>query len=603
MATPLSCYPRPSPDTGVGMHDSPGPYTVHGPADAAAHARWLRERGIMWYKIGSDTLMKLARARAYREAGIEVVYRFRPASGHSHPTFVPDTDHLRAVYEAGVNYVEGGNEPNIGADDQGEWEGGYPADRAARLATQWLRFAGQARRVGLIPLFYAMTPGGIWNHRQAYDEVLAILAATEGGRMSFEMAAVAIHNRPHNNPPLPNDSAWQQGNSVTFDEYRWIKGAFERHLGWCPPLIATESGYSFGDNANSARPVIDWALHKEYNLALFERMNPAHAHHWPAELFALCHWFERGWGETAQWPADAVWECPTLNGADTPFGQALTARTFAWDRGALVAAQGDCPDPLLDAAPEAAPALTVTDVSGQQRPLDDPAAWLRQTYGAEIQRAPSDGPRYALVGLREREGGLRLIQPEVRGGDGVTEFYRTWPGARALASKRARTRPRGDSGEPASRKEGGRFEMLFFDWERADPGAAEPTTALWVHDRRYPSDVLLGRGIALQNTANRHLDPIFQLVRGPAQTAEPEPEPQETLAEALAAAGQPRIIPLNKAAMFYKFARANDLGERLTAEYDIEHAGQPYRAQVYERGIVYAPIGRWDEVAFIPREN
>jgi hypothetical protein len=81
------------------------------------------------------------------------------------------------------------------------------------------------------------------------------------------------------------------------------------------------------------------------------------------------------------------------------------------------------------------------------------------------------------------------------------------------------------------------------------------------------------------------------------------PPPRAPLEAAIVAAGQPLIIPLNKDAMFYKVARQRNLGERLSREYDLYFEGQPYRAQVYERGIVYAPVGRWDEVTVIPREN
>lgn len=77
----------------------------------------------------------------------------------------------------------------------------------------------------------------------------------------------------------------------------------------------------------------------------------------------------------------------------------------------------------------------------------------------------------------------------------------------------------------------------------------------------------------------------------------------ETLAQAIAAAGQSLIIPLNPEAMFYKFAKQNNLGERLSREYDVAFGGKSYRAQVYEKGIVYAAVGDWGNVHIIPREN
>ena len=84
---------------------------------------------------------------------------------------------------------------------------------------------------------------------------------------------------------------------------------------------------------------------------------------------------------------------------------------------------------------------------------------------------------------------------------------------------------------------------------------------------------------------------------------EPPSDPPLSLEETIAAVGQPKIIPLNSDAMFYKIAKQQNLGERLTSEYDAQYQGKAYRAQVYERGIVYAEIGDWGNVKIIPRTN
>jgi hypothetical protein len=76
-----------------------------------------------------------------------------------------------------------------------------------------------------------------------------------------------------------------------------------------------------------------------------------------------------------------------------------------------------------------------------------------------------------------------------------------------------------------------------------------------------------------------------------------------SLEDTIRLVGQPLIIPLNPEAMFYKFAKEKELGERLTREYDVEHDGKLYRAQVYEKGVVYAPVGEWHKTDFIPRAN
>ena len=76
-----------------------------------------------------------------------------------------------------------------------------------------------------------------------------------------------------------------------------------------------------------------------------------------------------------------------------------------------------------------------------------------------------------------------------------------------------------------------------------------------------------------------------------------------SLEDTIRLVGQPQIIPLNPDAMFYKVAKENGLGERLTAEYDVEYKGKAYRAQVFEKGVVYAPVGEWNKTAILPRAN
>jgi len=78
---------------------------------------------------------------------------------------------------------------------------------------------------------------------------------------------------------------------------------------------------------------------------------------------------------------------------------------------------------------------------------------------------------------------------------------------------------------------------------------------------------------------------------------------QLSIEETIALVGQSMIIPLNPNAMFYKFAREKGMGERLTREYDVEYDGKTYRAQIYEKGIVYAPVGDWHKTDMIPRTS
>jgi len=101
---------------------------------------------------------------------------------------------------------------------------------------------------------------------------------------------------------------------------------------------------------------------------------------------------------------------------------------------------------------------------------------------------------------------------------------------------------------------------------------------------------------------------VFQRTDIPPEGEEPPAEhggssTTLSLEETVGLVGQPQIIPLNPDAMFYKFAKEKELGERLTREYDLEYQGKTYRAQIFEKGIVYAPVGEWSKTAVIPRAN
>jgi hypothetical protein len=54
-------------------------------------------------------------------------------------------------------------------------------------------------------------------------------------------------------------------------------------------------------------------------------------------------------------------------------------------------------------------------------------------------------------------------------------------------------------------------------------------------------------------------------------------------------------IPFNPDAAIGRYARANNLGVPMTGEFDV--AGR--RCQGFANGIVYVPIGQWDQVRHI----
>lgn len=142
----------------------------------------------------------------------------------------------------------------------------------------------------------------------------------------------------------------------------------------------------------------------------------------------------------------------------------------------------------------------------------------------------------------------------------------------------------------------------------------------WPSDASLPSETVTGLRIdhadeEVGNTWGHHsFYVVFQKAKikdaeppetgeQPDDTESPVPDAPLSLEETIALTGQPKIIPLNPRAMFYRIAKKHHLGERLTSEYDAEYQGKRYRAQIYEKGVLYAEVGDWRNVKFIPRIN
>jgi hypothetical protein len=136
---------------------------------------------------------------------------------------------------------------------------------------------------------------------------------------------------------------------------------------------------------------------------------------------------------------------------------------------------------------------------------------------------------------------------------------------------------------------------------------------VWPDAAPLPSEQVLGLSSAhpdeqVGNTLFHHsFYVVFQRTAIPMQGEPPVTHGGASttlsLEDTIKLVGQPQIIPLNPDAMFYKVAKENGLGERLTAEYDVEYEGKAYRAQIFEKGIVYAPMGEWNKTAILPRAN
>lgn len=345
MPTPLSSYPRPRHDTGLGLHDSSD--VGANPPNVEAHARALRAAGISWYKILEAGGNKVDRCRVYLAHDIMPIvrlYKHRP-----HPDYVVYPGEVARYVAAGVRYFELGNEPNISPD---EWrEGAWPAaaDMGRIIAEQWISASAMVKREGGIPLVYAMTPEGTYahagGHRRITRDFLTHLR-NRGALGTLEGAGVAVHPRPHNNPPgTPSTST----NTVAFAEWAWFAAIYREFLGWDIPLFATEHGYSIGDAQNTNFPRIDERLWAEHNRELFERMNPSHPQAIPANLFCLCYWLETAGGV---WRNDQVSDGWFPEGLRA-WGQRFASMQVNWSR--------TIPTPTPQPTPQPQPEVAMPD--------------------------------------------------------------------------------------------------------------------------------------------------------------------------------------------------------------------------------------------------
>jgi hypothetical protein len=302
--TDLNGLPIPDHFNGIGLHDTPSSVLANwGYAEATDHARILRQHGVTVYKILADNANKVDRCRAYVDHGIVPIVRpYIPEPWGSGLQMTP-SDILRQYVDVGARVIELGNEFNI----ECEWKDGNIPGAAAiaqEVCNWWEKCLQRASEApGMIPLFPSNTPGGNVDHRRCYQEIVAELVRRG---LQSSVKHIAIHPRPHNNPP---DTTWTPSNTCAFDEWRWIRDQFEA-AGIYAYYWATEHGYSLGDDQNHDYPRIDLQKWTEYSAELLLRLNPAHAKAIEPELAGLMHWYEAGWGHWGSWAKDAIVDSP-----------------------------------------------------------------------------------------------------------------------------------------------------------------------------------------------------------------------------------------------------------------------------------------------------
>jgi len=305
----LADYPRPpAPDTGWGIHDNPN--CSWKPDRPDEFFKELRSRyGFTWFKVLACGANKLDMVEAARRQGVEPVVRLyvdRPSPHYPRPgnEEAEFRKLVRAYVKAGARYIEAGNEPNLSLEwSDGEWD---KPDRVERLCTQWLRARKLIADEGGIPVFYAMSVGGNdgRNAGQWWDDCFKTFAKMGKIEEAFAGCAFGVHSGPLNRPVdypfnpeknLPHATRQERFDSLMKDNTTYLgvellQYLMAKYLPYPIPILGTEGG-AFPDNHDDKGfPPVTPDRHRDLNLEILRRFNPAHPKYWGDPLFAQMNW-------------------------------------------------------------------------------------------------------------------------------------------------------------------------------------------------------------------------------------------------------------------------------------------------------------------------
>lgn len=336
-------YPRPRPDSGLGVHLGSNAWHVLGEVEW----RWpqicqeLKQMGISWVKVitaGNDQLSALRPTKVLVEHGLFPVVRFYWSRPYPQKVSQAELENIRratrAFRDVGVHYFEVDNEPNLIDEWQSEahWHlYDQEPKRAYHAAETWHEKMQAVVREGGIPLITAMAPGGHHDDELFYPVFLERIRQL--GLPS--QVGIAAHNYWLNHPlRFPYDPVNQrehpgatlhsgQGMSNGFLKFQWLHEVAQKVLGVSLPVLTTEGGPRIGDAPDRRYPKITPDLHMRYALEQAEFM----AKEAPAYYFCTNDWlfFSKWAGGSTIWE-EAAWR--NVFQGDRPIIPALKARGF-----------------------------------------------------------------------------------------------------------------------------------------------------------------------------------------------------------------------------------------------------------------------------------
>lgn len=426
----LKRYPRPSKDTGIGMHWSPGNAGAVG--EGELKNQWipqLQRMGVKWVKLLHDG--GLGVAELLLKADIMPVvrlYRHRPNSKVLKRATLKreEIEIIKKFIAAGVKYFEFNNEPELA----NEWEresGPPPVDAIDYVARAAIVDMETILGLGGYPAIPATAIGTQW------DLIGKIIE--HGGKHLFdEPVWLAVHNYDLNHPlDYPYDAANQRGKPLTPEAYRalgynaWSGSswgvrtlayvnnarseqknygatiledassflAYERlaelsmlHLGRHLPILSTENGPIVGEDPDPRYPTTTPMLHAQkaaeiakIMMGTSDRYNPA-----PDYYFCTAFWLTGAAVLRAKGWEGHAWFSPRWTEGHLPAVEAMEALEH---RPRELSHEDDEPLPPTIGAPRN------SVVSGK-------------IYGHPKTRVILRSSHYAIDSYTDEEGGFRF---------------------------------------------------------------------------------------------------------------------------------------------------------------------------------------------------
>lgn len=358
-------YPRPTNDTGIGIHWSTGYATAIGLRQIRDF--WIPEMkslGIKWVKIyNHDGALDFAEL-LLSEGLMPIVRIYRPTPNPSRLD-VKDVVQIDSFLRSGVRYFEYNSEP----DRDAEWKGGrMPANGLNLVVENTIANLEIILERGGMPGVPAVSSGSRW------DIVGKIVAF---GRKDLFAGPVwqAIHNYPRNRPlDYPYDIGNQEGAAYTYRFYQvvseesWQENAWrgraleevnrlrsdrsnpgatimddhacwlayeyfdalnQKHLGHSLPLLSTECGYLVGEDVDARYPATSPDLHMAQTLESCRIMMGTSQRFAAAPDYYFCTAFwllaNAQLGSTSSWWETHAWYSERWPGGALPLVFALKA--------------------------------------------------------------------------------------------------------------------------------------------------------------------------------------------------------------------------------------------------------------------------------------